>query len=76
MNKVKTLIISILAIITACKVQKTSDSKNSEISLFAKPITVVSHKNAAIYQAARTKEVDLLHTNLKIKFDYNHLDTA
>jgi len=71
MNKVKTLIISILAIITACKVQKTSDSKNSEISLFAKPITVVSHKNAAIYQAARTKEVDLLHTNLKIKFDYN-----
>jgi aminopeptidase N len=71
MNKVKTLIISILAIITACKVQKTSDSKNSEISLFAKPITVVSHKNAAIYQASRTKEVDLLHTNLKIKFDYN-----
>ncbi len=71
MNKVKTLIISILAIITACKVQKTSDSKNSEISLFAKPITVVSHKNTAIYQASRTKEVDLLHTNLKIKFDYN-----
>ena len=71
MNKVKTLIISILAIITACKVQKTSDSKNSEISLFAKPITVISHKNAAIYQASKTKEVDLLHTNLKIKFDYN-----
>jgi aminopeptidase N len=71
MNKVNVLIVSAITFIAACKVNKNSDTQNKDASLLAKSVNIIAHKNAANYQPTRTKEVDLLHTHLQIKFNYD-----
>ena len=70
MNKVKILIASAIVLIAGCKVNKNSDTKKTEASLLAKPINIIGHKSTANYQASRLKQVDLIHTHLQIKFNY------
>ena len=70
MNKVKILIASAIVLIAGCKVNKNSDTKKTEASLLAKPINIIGHKSTANYQASRLMQVDLIHTHLQIKFNY------
>ncbi len=70
MNKVKILIASAIVLIAGCKVNKNSDTKKTEASLLAKPINIIGHKSTANYQASRLKQVDLIHSHLQIKFNY------
>jgi len=70
MNKMKILIASAIVLIAGCKVNKNSDTKKTEASLLAKPINIIGHKSTANYQASRLKQVDLIHTHLQIKFNY------
>ena len=70
MNKVKIIIASAIVLIAGCKVNKNSDTKKTEASLLAKPINIIGHKSTANYQASRLKQIDLIHTHLQIKFNY------
>ncbi|MES2726862.1 MAG: M1 family aminopeptidase [Bacteroidota bacterium] len=70
MNKICLLIATAVIFTAGCKVNKNSDTQNSQPSLLAKQINIVAFKSPAEYQASRTKSIDLLHTSLKIRFNY------